>query len=159
MASIHYLRSHFQEAIDIYKRILLDNRFVIYFSVLKELRNFNLRIILVGSLFCSVRVYVNLHFLSSILKNYFSSLCPFSVFCLFCHSHEKWKDSLEVSLDRVLFAAQLEFPKILVPRLPQNTSNENIECAGKPKQLYSLCDQLLGALIFLNFIILILICF
>ena len=26
-ASIHYLRSHYQEAIDIYKRILLDNRF------------------------------------------------------------------------------------------------------------------------------------
>lgn len=26
LASIHYLRSHFQEAIDIYKRILLDNR-------------------------------------------------------------------------------------------------------------------------------------
>ena len=25
-ASIHYLRSHYQEAIDIYKRILLDNR-------------------------------------------------------------------------------------------------------------------------------------
>jgi len=27
LASIHYLRSHYQEAIDIYKRILLDNRF------------------------------------------------------------------------------------------------------------------------------------
>ena len=27
LASIHYLRSHFQEAIDIYKRILLDNRY------------------------------------------------------------------------------------------------------------------------------------
>ena len=26
LASIHYLRSHYQEAIDIYKRILLDNR-------------------------------------------------------------------------------------------------------------------------------------
>lgn len=26
LASIHYLRSHFQEAIDVYKRILLDNR-------------------------------------------------------------------------------------------------------------------------------------
>ena len=82
-----------------------------------------------------------------------------SVFSVCSVSHEKWKDSPEVSLDRVLFAAELEFPKILVPRLPQNTSNENIGCAGKPKQLYSLCDQLLGALIFLNFIILILICF
>ena len=47
------------------------------------------------------------------------------------HSHEKRKDSLEGSLDRVLFAAELEFPKILVPRLPQNTSNVNIEYAGK----------------------------
>ena len=37
------------------------------------------------------------------------------------HSHKKRKDSLEGSLDRVLFIAELEFPKILVPRLPQNT--------------------------------------
>ena len=51
-------------------------------------------------------------------------------------------------MDRVLFAAELEFPKILVPRQPQNTSNGNIECARKSKQLYSLCNQLLGALIF-----------
>jgi len=29
LASIHYLRSHYQEAIDIYKRILLDNRSVV----------------------------------------------------------------------------------------------------------------------------------
>ena len=41
------------------------------------------------------------------------------------------KDSVEVSLDRVLFAPELEFPKILVPRLPQHTSDVNIECAGK----------------------------
>ena len=56
-------------------------------------------------------------------------------------SHQKRKDSLEGSLDRVLFAAELEFPKILVPRLPQHTSNVNIECAGKSewsKQLHSL---------------------
>ena len=26
LASIHYLRSHYQEAIDIYKRVLLENR-------------------------------------------------------------------------------------------------------------------------------------
>ena len=75
------------------------------------------------------------------------------------HSHKKRKDSLEGSLDRVLFAAELEFPKILVTRLPQNLSNVNNECAGKSKQLYSSCDQLLGALIYLHFIILILICF
>ena len=43
----------------------------------------------------------------------------------------KQRDSLEGSLDRVLLAAELEFPKILVPRLPQHTSNVNIECAGK----------------------------
>ena len=73
------------------------------------------------------------------------------------HSHKKWKDCLEGSLERVLFAAELEFPKILVPRLPQNSSNVNTECVGKSKQLYSLCDQLLGALIYLQFIIQILI--
>ena len=51
------------------------------------------------------------------------------------HSHKKQKDSLEGSLVRVLFADELEFPKILVPRLPQNTSNVNIESIGKSKQL------------------------
>ena len=59
----------------------------------------------------------------------------------FKHSHKKRKDSLKGSLDRVLLAAELEFPKILVPRLPQHTSNVNTECAGKSewsKQLYSL---------------------
>ena len=75
------------------------------------------------------------------------------------HNHKKRKDSLEGSLDRVLFAAELEFTKILIPRLPQKSSNVNIECAGKSKQLYSLCVQLLGAPMYLNFIILILICF
>ena len=75
------------------------------------------------------------------------------------HSHKKRKDSLEGSLDRVLSAVELEFPETLVPRLPQNSSNVNIECAGKSKQLYSLCDQFLGALMYLHFIILILICF
>ena len=56
--------------------------------------------------------------------------------------------------------AELEFPKILGPRLPQNTSNVNTECARMVKTavLFS-CDQLLGALIHPNFIILILICF
>ena len=37
------------------------------------------------------------------------------------HSHKKREDSLEGSLDRVLFAAEFEFSKILVPRLPQHT--------------------------------------
>ena len=71
-------------------------------------------------------------------------------------SHKKRKDSLEDSLDRVLFAAELEFPKILVPRLPQNSSNVNTECARKSKQLYSFCDHLLRALIYLHFMTLIL---
>ena len=52
---------------------------------------------------------------------------------VFRHSHKKRKDSLEGSLVRVFFAAELEFPKILVPRIPQNTSNVNIKSAGKSK--------------------------
>ena len=57
------------------------------------------------------------------------------------HSHKKRKDSLEGSPDRILFAAELEFPKILVPSLPQNSSNVNVKCDGKLKQLYCLCVQ------------------
>ena len=49
----------------------------------------------------------------------------------FDHSDKKRKISLESNLDRVLVAAELEFSKILVPRLPQHTSNVNTECAGK----------------------------
>ena len=59
------------------------------------------------------------HSLSGVMKNVFN------------HSHKKRKDSLEGSLDRVLLAAELEFPKILVPRLPQHTSDVNIEYARK----------------------------
>ena len=72
---------------------------------------------------------------------------------LFQHSHKKPKDGLEGGLYRVMSAAKLEFPKILVPSLPQNTSNVNINCVGKSKSLYSLCDEPLGALI--TFILLI----
>ena len=69
------------------------------------------------------------------------------------HSHKKRKGSL----DRALSAAELEFPKILVPRQPQNTSNVSYtKGAGKSKQLYSVCDQLFVALIYLHFIVLIL---
>ena len=75
------------------------------------------------------------------------------------HSYNKRKDSLKGSLVLVLFATEIEFPEILVPRLPQNSSNVKIKCGGKSRQLYSLCDQLLGALIYLYFIILTLICF
>ena len=44
---------------------------------------------------------------------------------------------------------------MLVPKLPQNSSNVITECAGKSKQLYSLCDQLLWARMYLHFIIVI----
>ena len=66
------------------------------------------------------------------------------------HSHKKRKDtdSLEGSLVRVLFVAELKFLKILVPKVPQNSSNLHTECGEKSKELYSLCDQLLGALIY-----------
>ena len=57
------------------------------------------------------------------------------------HSHKKQEDILEGSLDQVLIPAELDFSKILIPRLFQHTSNVNIECARKSewsKQLYSL---------------------
>ena len=63
------------------------------------------------------------------------------------------------SLNRVLFSTELAFLNILIPRLPQNTSDVNAECAGKPKQLYSYCDEPLGAVIYVYFIFLILISF
>ena len=70
------------------------------------------------------------------------SICECYTALLICkHSYKKRKDSLEGSLDRVLLAAELEFPKILVPRLSQHTSDVNIECAGESdwsKQLYRL---------------------
>ena len=47
------------------------------------------------------------------------------------HSHTKRKDSLEGNLDRVLLAAELDFPKIVVPMLLQNSSKVNVECARK----------------------------
>ena len=49
----------------------------------------------------------------------------------FNHSHKKQKDSPESSLDRVLLVAELEFPKIIVPRVSHHTSDVNNECAGK----------------------------
>ena len=51
----------------------------------------------------------------------------------FDHSHKKRKDGQEGGLVQVLFAAEPGFLKILVPRLPQNTSNVNIEGTGKSK--------------------------
>ena len=63
--------------------------------------------------------------------------------------YKKQKDSLEGSLDRALLVVELNFPKILVRRLPLHTSNVNNEFTGRSKQLYSLCDQPLGAPIML----------
>ena len=51
----------------------------------------------------------------------------------FKYSNKKRKDILEGSLDEVLFPTEIEFPKILAPRIPQNSSNVNNECAGKSK--------------------------
>ena len=47
------------------------------------------------------------------------------------NDHKKQEDGLKGSLDRVLFAPEFEFPKNLVLRLPQNTSNVKTECTGK----------------------------
>ena len=75
------------------------------------------------------------------IENIFSKrqTCKKNVFYVskhkFSHSQKKWKYSLEGTLVGVLFAAELEFPKILVPRLLQHTSNVNIETTGKSKQL------------------------
>ena len=75
------------------------------------------------------------------------------------NSQKKRNYSLEDSLVPVLYAVEIELPKIIKPRLPQNTSNLNIEITGKSKKLYCSCHQFLGALIYLEFIVLILICF
>ena len=83
----------------------------------------------------------------------------FFIVILNMHSHKKQKNTLKSSLVRALFAAEIDFPKILVLRLPQNTSNVNIESSGKSKTLYYLCEKLLRALIYLHFIIVVLICF
>ena len=78
------------------------------------------------------------------------------------HSHKKRKDGLEGSLDRVWSTAELEFPKILVRRLPQHTWDVNIKYAGSLEwsnngiiymgPAYWSTDNV-------NFMILILICF
>ena len=66
--------------------------------------------------------HVNLYCLCNYqIQSYSSKHKTYSTWCLntvICnHSHKKRKDSLEGGLDRVLLAAELEFPKI--PRLPQ----------------------------------------
>ena len=75
----------------------------------------------------------------------------FCIHSLCKHSHKKRKDSLESSLDRVLFTTEL-----------QHTSDVNTEYAGKLKQLYIFSDQPPGVQISLckldYFFVLILIC-
>ena len=64
---------------------------------------------------------------------------PCTIRYLWFHSQKKRKDGLEGSLNGVLFVSELELSKILVPRLPQHTSNVNIEYDGKSEysqQLY-----------------------
>ena len=79
--------------------------------------------------------------------NLLSCDLDYFTFKVLYHSHKRRKDSL----DLVLFAAELESLKIVVPRLPQNTLNVKFECAEKLKWLYSLCDHLFLALIYLYF--------
>ena len=46
-------------------------------------------------------------------------------------------------MDRILFAIEVDFPKILVPGLPENTSNVNNECAGKENHCIPYVDSFL----------------
>ena len=77
--------------------------------------------------------------------------------CKWDLSDKKQKDSLEGILDGSLFASELEFPKILVPRLPKKTPHVNTEYARKLKQLFFYVISLLDHQC-LYFIALILIC-
>ena len=96
------------------------------------------------------------------LNQYQDHILSRTIFVMFIHSHKIRKDILGGGLDRVLFTAEPEFSKILVPRLLQHTSDVNTEYVGKSKQLQTLCDQPPGVLISLYyldyFFVLILIC-
>ena len=63
----------------------------------------------------------------------FILLIQFSIVILYMHSHKKQKDTLKSSLVRVLFAAAIDFAKILILMLPQNTSNVTLKVAGNQK--------------------------
>ena len=90
----------------------------------------------------------------------FSKRCQkFNFISMHKHSHKKWKDSLAGSLDRVLFAAELEFPKYTSTQ----ATSEYIKCkhwmCGKMKT-----NVLFLVIIFLEhyclyFIVLTLMCF
>ena len=88
------------------------------------------------------KVFLKIYKKTSVLESLFINIAGLSLqrFLKLPNSHKKRKDSLEGSLDRVLLAAELEFPKILVPRLPQHISNVNIECAGKSEWLKQQCS-------------------
>ena len=60
LASIHYLRSHYQEAIDIYKRILLDNREYLALNVYVALCYYKLVTTYYGNIILSIEQWVNL---------------------------------------------------------------------------------------------------
>ena len=74
--------------------------------------------------------YHKLHINILRFLNIYNSCLVFRVE-IFLNVLKKRKDSLEGSLDRVLFAAELEFLMILVPSLLQHTSCVNTECAEK----------------------------
>ena len=82
----------------------------------------------------------------------FSLNFSFEVYCGL-HSHKKRKDSLESSLYWVLFAAELDFLKILVPNLSQHTSNVNIyrKIRMAKATVLFIWDKFLAALIHLFF--------
>ena len=75
------------------------------------------------------------------------------------HSHKKRKDSLEGSLDRVWFAAELEFPKPGYLSIHQIKHSICRKARMVKTTVLFIWDRLLTALIHLNFIILILIRF
>ena len=121
--------------------------------------------------FWSIFIYpslISFRYLCSVAVNSISTQCCFEwneinavLFKLygmfvseFNHSHRKWKGSLEGSLGRVLLSAALGFPKVLVPRLSQHRKVRMVKTT-----VFFMCDQLFGALMHLNFIILILIFF
>ena len=57
------------------------------------------------------------------------------------HSHKKWKDIVECGVDRILFEAELVFPKIIKTQATLATSDVNTECDERSvwsKQLYYL---------------------
>ena len=117
---------------------------------------FNVALKTDGAFSCPVYTSCSYRQESGPLNEMFQVLC----ICIkYSHSYKKQKDSVEDSLAQVLLKTKLELSNILVPRPPQNASNVNIEGTRKGKRMYYLCDQLLGAQVYIYFIVLVLICF